>query len=295
MNDFENNKGEVVVFLHIPKTAGTTLRYIIQHQHQYKPQEICELYGLGAKTYSERLNKLKELSTVGKKGVRVINSHLGFGLHEYLASPYTYITFLRNPVDRVISFYYYLQRTQKEKFQNISLQDYACNNWTAKNGMTRYLSGSLLKHKLTTSGTNLDYLECSSKMLDAAKENLKDHVKVTGITERFDESLVLLNKLLGWKIPPYNRGNVSKNRPVTRDISKEAIRSIEKLNEFDLQLYDYAKEVFEDLVRQQGSCFEREVNKLKVFNELSKSKPYFQISKFCSRVVHRTYKELARR
>lgn len=281
-----------VIFLHIPKTAGMTLRYIIQHQ--YRPGSIYELYGLPKATYSQRINKLEKLPRLQDKGIKIINSHLGFGLHEYLRTPSTYITFLRDPIERVISFYYFLQRIKCEQFRDMSLEDFVQTCGRTKNSMTKFLSGEKFKIQLSDSINERNYI-CSSETFELAKRNLKDQIKVIGLTERFDESLILLKRSLGWKIPLYDRNNVSKNRPLAGDISKGTLSLIEKFNEFDIQLYAYAKELFNEHIHQQGSDFINEVESFKAANESNTAKLSFRINTFCNRVAHRTYKELVMR
>jgi hypothetical protein len=293
MNNSGNNvmEKEVVIFLHIPKTAGTTLRYIIQYQ--YKPPAIYELYGPSA-THSQRLEKLQRLSEAKKAEIKIVNAHLGFGLHEFLPQPCTYITFLRNPVERVVSMYYYFQRTGNNYVQNLTLKDFIQTYGGARDNMTKYLSGEKLKIQLTDPNNEINY-QCSTESLEIAKSNLKKHFKVIGLAERFDESLILLKKRLGWQLPLYDKNNVSKKRPSTKEVSKDTLNLIEKFNEFDIQLYEYAKELFEELINQQGSSFKREIEKFKETNESSKVKIYFRAHTFYNRVIHRTYKELVKR
>ena len=45
--------------------------------------------------------------------------------------------------------------------------------------------------------------------LAQAKRNL-DRFLVVGLTERFDESFILIRRALGWRLPMYERHNVSK-------------------------------------------------------------------------------------
>lgn len=297
MSNLDKNvlEEEVIFFMHIPKTAGTTFRYIIQYQ--YKPNAIYELYDHSI-THSQRLDKLLNLSWPRKQQIKIVNAHFGFGLHEFLHRPYTYITFLRNPIDRVVSMYYYLHRTRNIQTNplppDLSLKDFVQKYQRIQNGMTKYLSGVILKDQLADQSPKSTQNSpwATETDLELAKKNLKEHFKVIGLAERFDESLILFKKTLGWKIPLYDKNNVSKNRQATRDVSEDTLRLIEKANEFDIQLYEYAKEVFEELINQQGSSFEGEVEKFKEANKSSKVKLYFRLSTFYNRVVHRTYKEL---
>lgn len=284
---------QMIIFLHVPKTAGTTLRYIIQYQ--YKPIAVYELYNRRGRstTHSQRLNELKKLPNAQKEKIRIISSHFGFGLHEFLPRPYTYITFLRKPVDRVISLYYYLHRTGG--IPNITLEEFVQTYPEAQNGMTKHLSGLMLKVQLADPSAKAEInSQFSSETLEIAKRNLKDHFKVIGLSEKFDESLILLRKQLGWKVPLYDRSNVDNKQFSTRNVSKDTLSLIEKLNGSDIQVYECGKEIFEDLVNQQGASFDREVENFKQANESSKVKPFFKAHTFYNRVVHRTYKELAR-
>ena len=47
-------------------------------------------------------------------------------------------------------------------------------------------------------------------MLETAKRNLEAHFAWVGITERFDESLVLLGRTFGWRDVRYVSANVSR-------------------------------------------------------------------------------------
>lgn len=293
----KDSEKRIIFFLHIPKTAGTTFRYIIQYQ--YQPSAIYELYDHSV-PHSQRLNEIVNLSDSRKQQLQIVNSHFGFGLHEFLPRPYTYITFLRNPIDRVVSMYYYLHRTRNSQTNplppDLSLQDYVQTYQGVQNGMTKYLSGVMFKDQIADKSPQfIGNSQCMDEaQLELAKKNLKEHFKVIGLAEKFDESLILLKKTLGWKIPLYDKNNVSKSRPSTRDVSKDVLKLIEQSNEFDVQLYEYGKQIFEDLINHQGTSFKREVDEFKEVNKSSKVKFYFRARTFYNRVLHRTYKELVK-
>src|SRR5258707_12286863 len=95
-------QGKALLFLHVHKTAGTTLHRIIERE--YNPFHIYTIEG-GRVEWS--IDHLKKLPEWRRAALRVVKGHMSFGLHEFLPQPSTYITFLRDPVERCISSYFY--------------------------------------------------------------------------------------------------------------------------------------------------------------------------------------------
>ena len=89
-----NDRG--LIFLHVPKTAGSTLRPIIDRH--YAAGVICKLDVL-----PRDLEIFLNLPEQPRSKIRVLEGHLQFGLHEHLSVPVDYVTMLRDPVDRIIS------------------------------------------------------------------------------------------------------------------------------------------------------------------------------------------------
>ena len=186
-----------MIFLHIPKAAGMTLSKIIERQ--YRPTSIFTTSGIRAGISIDDFRKLPEAR---RRKVKALKGHMWFGLHEFLPQPSTYITMLRDPVDRIVSHYYFaLQReTQHYLYRSITskhmtLADYASSGMSPElnNGQTRLLSGVENLNKLT------GFEPCIPEMLERAKKNLKEHFSVVGLSERFDETLIILRKVFGWK------------------------------------------------------------------------------------------------
>ena len=249
-----------VIFLHIHKTAGNTLNKVIDHQfkrtsiftrHPYYPQKFND--------------EFKKLSEAQRERIRAIKGHMFFGLHEFLPQPSTYITILRDPVDRIISYYYHLRRNPKYKklyyndvtSQPMSLEDFVRSGLAPvlENGQTRLLSG-------------VREVDTANEILKRAKKNLQEHFTVVGLTERFDETLILLKRVFGWRNIFYTKLNVGTNRSKKEDIPKETLSVIEKHNELDIELYRYAQERFNEQIRQQGPSFERELREFRSLNKL---------------------------
>jgi hypothetical protein len=273
----ELRQEQSVIFLHIPKTAGSTLNKIIDHQ--YKQTSIFTRHYFPDE-FNDEFRKLPEER---RKKIRVLKGHMFFGLHEYLPQPSTYITLLRDPVERIISNYYMILEDPQNIFhkdvtsKHMSLKDFVCSDLsdgivTLNNGQARMLSGV----EANTAG---GFEEHSNEILELARINLKEHFIVAGLQEKFDETLILLRRAFGWRNIFYIKIGGDKPRPKKKDIPRETLNIIEKYNELDIELYKYAKERFDEQVLQQGPSFEKELREFRSWNKVY-SKVYGNIYGF---------------
>ena len=267
--DKESEKS--VIFLHIPKVGGTTVNKIINRQ--YKPNTIYRVRDDDSrhKRIQDCVDEFKVLPSSEKEKIKVVMGHMGFGLHNFLPQPSVYITLLRDPVERTISYYYYVLRRpnhylyQKVTSEKMSLKDciHAGISIELDNSQTRIIAATK-----GDSDSLIPFGQCNVEMLERAKKNLQEYFIGVGLVESFDKSLLLFKKLLNWNNIFYIKRNVTKNRPLKSDFSQETLNLIQKQNEFDLELYRYAAELFNEQVAQQGLSFEKELQKFNKHNSL---------------------------
>jgi len=259
-----SNKEQTIIYSHIPKTGGVTLYSIIDHI--YPADSIYTLFpNKGEKPFK----KLRQLPDAEKRNIKVLRGHFGFGRHAILPQPCTYITMLRDPVERIISHYYYVQQIpehelhKKVKYSKMSLADYVRSGISRElnNGQTRTISG--LK-------SDYDYGGNPRETLMTAKENLNKHFSVIGCVEKYDETLILLKREFGWDWPFYTRENVTKKKVAREKIPGSTIDMIKEYNRLDIELYDYAAMLFEEKVRGQGKGFAEEVEQFRKLNKINK-------------------------
>ena len=93
---------EALIFLHLPKCAGTTLNRIIEWE--YDPMRV---FSIDPIFFLWSYKKLNRWPTKRLGRMQVFKGHMPFGIHRRLPQPSTYITFLRDPVERVISAYFF--------------------------------------------------------------------------------------------------------------------------------------------------------------------------------------------
>jgi len=101
--------------------------------------------------------------------------------------------------------------------------------------------------------------------LDKAIANLDRDFLVTGLLERFDESLILMRQQLGWKIPVYVRENVTQKgaKPEVSDADLDVIR---EQNQFDIALYEHAWARFDEAIARSPQRFAEDLARLKRAN-----------------------------
>jgi hypothetical protein len=243
------NKDSALIFIHIPKTGGSTLDKIIERQ--YPPPAI---YALDRERVREAVAHFKTVPPQEKSHIRCLTGHIPFGLHQYLTQPATYMTMLREPIDRLISHYYFVKRFPKHYLYqqvtstNMDLAEYISSGISSElnNGQVRLLSG------VETVDTVFGHEPVTREILERAKNNLRQYFVGVGLCERFDESLLLLSHRMGWKHIYYARENITFARPAKRDIPRQTLQVIEKYNEFDLELYEFAARIFEEQLREQN-------------------------------------------
>ena len=284
-----------VIFLHIPKTAGTTLKHITRRQ--FSPSETYEFYSVTRES-GKGINAFASLPPKRKNKVKFITGHVGFGLHQHIDGPSTYITVLRDPIKRVISFYYFLKRQDKNhpSLEGCkSLEDFIQSVDLVRNDMTKYLSNIKMKTQLAYKGSDVqeDRIACTPADFEQAKKNLRQHFSVVGLTEEFDKTMVLVKRQLGWRVFPYVNVNVARKKTASRQISDEAMASLNEYNHYDIELYRHAKELFQAQIEAQGEqSFNAEYTAFKKALAEHTISPAFKLNAFYNRVSHKLYEVL---
>ena len=242
------HKNEALIFLHIPKTGGSTIYKVLERQ--YSRAQTLRLE-------SPEIARFKMLPAAQRGRYRLIQGHLYFGLHRFIPRASIYITFLRRPVERVLSFYYYARSTPDHYLysqlvtERLDLKTLLARELTSElcNGQTRQLAGDEWEdpERVVTRAA-----------LDRAQANLT-HFRVVGLLEEFDASLLLLRRAFGWHWPFYVKENVTKEKPDETFLDAETRGLIEEANRLDLELYEYARKLFDEHCRAAGDSFAEEL------------------------------------
>ena len=127
-----------------------------------------------------------------------------------------YITMLREPVARVVSTYHHVLDHPRHWFHDEAVgNDMGLEEFVeaiagpADNLQTRLLAGRVEGELVTRADGSVAVTPLGAEALEEARANL-DRFLVVGLTERFDESFILVRRALGWRLPMYATRNAAR-------------------------------------------------------------------------------------
>lgn len=234
----------MLVFVHIPKTAGTTLHKILTHQFR-RIVIHHDSEGFWDNELSQR---------IAAADPDVVMGHCSVGLHRYLPDV-RYVTCLRDPVSRLSSHYFHARNDPTHylhdaiRNRGLDLAGYVASGLSGElsDGMTRMLAGL----------EDFHHAKVDEQTLATAKSNLETLFDSIILSEHFDAGLLLVAGRLGWKEPYYIRRKVGRRPPESSAPDGHSRAVIEEHNRHDRSLYEWAKERFEAESSRHPDLIER--------------------------------------
>lgn len=261
--DQRNSEVPLYLFLHQYKTAGTTLVDTLSRNLLSKTclrlyvaplgLDVSKRVGHPANPGYRRDRVDQFVTNRGNSETRMLMGHMVYpGIHERITPRRfpRYFTFLRHPLERAISLYFYL-RYNSENYWHYELvnANWSLDEWLDKsaalwahNGQTRHLLLGAHEQECLER-------ELSPKLLQEAKQWL-ERFWFVGSTETFSrDSAFLYGKFQFSKFAPVDALMVTKKK---EPLSAKTYDRILELNQLDLELYEYARELRGRFVRRYG-------------------------------------------
>ena len=245
----------ILIFQHIAKTAGSTLAKIMAERIPLEQQLAVVPHGphsvLGTWPIANVESAWNALPEAQQDRIRWVGGHLRFGTHRVLRRESAYVALLRDPIDRVVSsFYYSIGRHFEVTGERVTLEDYVFRKEHYDLGLNNYQTRVIC---------GLDDLDCFGSMttrnarkmvaddLALAVEHIDSHFVLAGPTDEFDAFLARLLRLL--QLPdaagePPERINVTPVRPRLDEVPGYIRDEIAEHNRFDIQLYQHVSAAF---------------------------------------------------
>lgn len=211
----------MLIFYHLEKTAGSSFRKMCV---DYFGANQCEgLYGPNSKSTSEgmrafsrpgphRAKKIAEY--LMRQQPNFFSTHFIKPVRNHLPSGITSVAFFRDPAARLVSHYnHWRQQGHFEGSFKDFLDDEKFSNWQSKRFTIQEM----------------------------------ENVSIVGLTERFDESVSLINARLDLKLKRLHTNKTRKHSHQVEltDLDAETRRMIDERNTEDAELYKAVCERFE--------------------------------------------------
>lgn len=223
--------------MHIPKCAGTTLRIALEER--FGRDSLLLLY-------SRRDQFGRPRQPFSKCSQPFIIGH--FGVDHFRDDDHgrQVLTFMRDPVERVLSHYYYWRNIQEQSMgprlaKCLSLEDFLTSEIVAVRRQIVNLEAWMFIANIDMLSRHRLACVPQDELFDMAVENMQlfDFI---GLTETFDKDLRFLNHRYCWGLPrQVGRQNPSPARlhyaELTAD-TRELLRSVTRL---DRRLYKYVQ------------------------------------------------------
>jgi len=210
-----------LISVHIPKVAGTSFQNTLIEE--YGKKAIARL-DINLTTHQFRINRVPFDQFQLEQEIKVVHGHFSPILFQERFETHSgipIITWLRDPVERVLSNYFYLKKMAASKEKTP----------IGSRSGGRRVKGGLLDYAEKTVNRNR-----MSKFLEGSQ---LEELHFVGILEFYSEDLKFLADLLAWKSCKLVHYNQTGN-PQRDSVSEEERAAIAELNEKDVALYQKA-------------------------------------------------------
>ena len=216
-----------LLIAHIPKTAGSSLKQLVQTW----AADVAWAYGSELALGHPDLDFARHFRS--RQPPTILMGHFSFGVHRLLGLKPVYATVLRDPMTRVRSLYRYQKALPDSRFRaqfeaGMDLGAFVGSEITE---MTNNHACRVIAGIAPESGMRLN----DTWLLDLALHNLERHFELVGLFEDMRPMLAALAQRLGW--PPLELPEVNVTRGPAHTLTQSEQEIITEYNQLDLALY----------------------------------------------------------
>ncbi|THF79522.1 hypothetical protein [Cohnella fermenti] len=219
----------LLLYVHIPKTAGTSVAAMFHEQFQEK---------LGVVDMGNREHWLNVLKLLPCRYDCLIG-HFAYGLHAELARSCEYASMMRNPIAAMVSYHSYIVRRT----------DHPLHACMGDGSLEHFLS---LPAETLAVFRNYQTAMLTGKPGASAEETIRlieREYPIVGTVEQLEETVFLLQQRYGWGDIHMRRENVGNSAVQRNKLRPTEYRRIAELVGVDLMVYAYVRARMEKTVQ----------------------------------------------
>jgi len=227
-----------ILFDHLPKCGGRTFKWFLESNFLWR-----ETYSIPGKSPREAVARFKNFPETKRHSYRLVEGHMADQLIECVSDDFLCLTMLRDPVERIVSHYYFAKGLRIHYLhdtihrEGLTLEQYATGNLSDElwNWYTQHFSGF-----------GREELQANpDKGLEKAKTRLRNRYQFVGLLARMDEFIELICRETGL-IRPAKIARLNQTaRPAGREAEDQVARKkIAQVNHLDVKLYNHVVETY---------------------------------------------------
>ena len=222
-------------FTHLPKCAGTSVYYYLEKHY---PKRV--IFRTNSRNPKKSFEHFQSLNQQTRHRYRLIAGHQPHQMIEYIHPDSVTFTIFRDPVERIISHYYFVKRDKQNYLhdwvinEDIQLEAYVTSgkSWELRNYYTTFFTGCSIEEVETNPADSV-------KM---AFEIIKEQYDLVGFQDNLKPFMDNLRRVARLRIPFKNHIlNRSGNRPKNQKVPKDIKDTIAETNFLDVELFSMLK------------------------------------------------------
>jgi hypothetical protein len=231
LRDAVNNAGDLQIFLHIPKCAGTSLDFVMASCAHFRGATYCRFVVRDADPpvwmtagWTGAWTDVRDVGGADRENADYISGHFPFGAHVFFGRAAHYVSMVREPVSRELSNYnFHYQRAFHDGSR--SLLDLIDDRAVLDNPQVRMLAG-------------VDAMtgDCTEATHESALNNIAAKFALIAPVESSGEFMSALLALNGWPPVAYPRAQITGVKLI-EEADAALSNRIREYHRFDVRLH----------------------------------------------------------